>query len=140
MPILPPTHYIHTRDAGEQRAERVQQDKDRWKRTDERRGSAHQRGYGYRWSKTSKGFLRSHPLCVAHEANGLVVPAGLVDHIIPHKGDMALFWDPTNWQALSIDAHERIKKVLENRWLLGEIDDKDLRLDRELPEFFIAVL
>lgn len=139
MPYLPATHYIHPKDAAEQQADQVQREKDRWRRDDERRGSASERGYGYRWQKTSKGWLRSHPLCVAAQANGLIVPADLVDHIIPHKGDMALFWDPNNWQSLSGDAHLRIKAVLEHRWMLGEIDDKDLRLDRLLPEFYIEV-
>jgi 5-methylcytosine-specific restriction protein A len=36
-----------------------------------------------------------------------VVAAADLDHIIPHKGDMTLFWDPTNWQGLCKGCHSR---------------------------------
>lgn len=29
-----------------------------------------------------------------------MTPARVVDHITPHRGDVALFWDESNWQAL----------------------------------------
>lgn len=35
-------------------------------------------------------------------------PSQVVDHIIPHKGNMALFWDSTNWQAMHKECHDRI--------------------------------
>jgi 5-methylcytosine-specific restriction protein A len=28
-----------------------------------------------------------------------------VDHIVPHKGDMDLFWDRGNWRAMSKPCH-----------------------------------
>lgn len=31
----------------------------------------------------------------------------LVDHIIPHKGDMELFWDRNNWQAMAKECHDK---------------------------------
>ena len=34
--------------------------------------------------------------------------ASVVDHIIPHRGDEALFWDRSNWQALC-HRHHSIK-------------------------------
>jgi 5-methylcytosine-specific restriction protein A len=33
------------------------------------------------------------------------VAANEVDHIKPHKGDMALFWDSSNWQSLCKPCH-----------------------------------
>lgn len=30
-----------------------------------------------------------------------------VDHIIPHRGDLRLFWDRTNWQGLCVGCHNR---------------------------------
>jgi len=34
--------------------------------------------------------------------------AVVVDHIIPHRGDLALFWDEkNNWQALCHRCHSR---------------------------------
>ena len=71
------------------------------------RETAAQRGYDYRWQKVRAGWLRSHPLCVHCEAEGRVVAASEVDHIIPHKGDRALFWDNTNWQSLCHSHHSK---------------------------------
>jgi len=33
--------------------------------------------------------------------------ATVVDHIRPHRGDAALFWDPSNWQPLCKEHHDR---------------------------------
>jgi 5-methylcytosine-specific restriction enzyme A len=73
---------------------------------DARRGSAHERGYSAAWQRARVGFLKSHPLCKAHEGKGEVVVATVVDHIKPHKGDKALFWDHDNWQALCKPCHD----------------------------------
>jgi 5-methylcytosine-specific restriction protein A len=67
---------------------------------DERRGSSAQRGYGAAWRRARAAHLAEHPLCVECERQGSSVPATVVDHIAPHRGDMALFWDSTNWQSL----------------------------------------
>jgi len=31
----------------------------------------------------------------------------VVDHVIAHKGDPALFWNPANWQAMAKLCHDR---------------------------------
>lgn len=80
------------------------------RRHDERRGSARERGYDSRWDKARKTFLRTHPLCRMCEAQGRVTPATVVDHIIPHKGDQALFWDTGNWQPLCTHHHNSAKQ------------------------------
>jgi HNH endonuclease len=36
---------------------------------------------------------------------GRLTPGTCVDHIVPHRGDMTLFWDPTNWQTLCDSCH-----------------------------------
>lgn len=130
MPDAPPRYspFASLRKAGLLRPASYERDK--------RRGTAHERGYDSRWQKTSRGFLAKHPLCVASKANGIIRAAMVVDHIIPHRGDKKLFWDPGNWQALSDDVHNTIKKVLEARWEQGLIPAAELRLDRPLPEFF----
>ncbi|HOO52277.1 MAG TPA: HNH endonuclease signature motif containing protein, partial [Alphaproteobacteria bacterium] len=46
-------------------------------------------------------------LCVECERKGHVIPATVVDHIIPHRGDETLFWDESNWQALCKKCHDR---------------------------------
>lgn len=73
------------------------------------RESSSRRGYGSRWQKARETFLRSHPLCVMCMALGRVVPATVVDHRIPHRGDQALFWDTNNWQSLCKDCHDSAK-------------------------------
>jgi hypothetical protein len=62
----------------------------------ENRESAAKRGYGRRWQKYRERYLREHPLCVMHQQQGQTVAADVVDHIVPHKGDHKLFWDPKN--------------------------------------------
>jgi len=74
------------------------------------RESASSRGYGRRWQAYRAGYLKSHPLCAMHEAQGQVVPAEVVDHIVPHKGDQKLFWDPSNHQALCKQCHDSHKQ------------------------------
>ena len=41
------------------------------------------------------------------------MPATVVDHIIPHKGDMDIFWDEDNWQPLCKRCHDQ-KTATEN--------------------------
>jgi len=77
------------------------------------RGSSAERGYGYKWQKARDGWLKKHPLCELHKAKGQVVAASVVDHIKPHKGDMTLFWDKTNWQSLCKFCHDGYKQRLE---------------------------
>lgn len=80
---------------------------------DDRRGSASERGYDWRWHKASRAYLAEHPLCVMCEARGETSAATVVDHVIPHKGDALLFWDRTNWQGLCVTDHSRVKQIEE---------------------------
>jgi 5-methylcytosine-specific restriction protein A len=64
------------------------------------------RGYDWRWRIAARAFLREHPLCARCEAEGRVTAAECVDHVRPHKGDQALFWDVSNWQALCKRHHD----------------------------------
>ncbi len=91
-----------------------------------------QRGYGYRWQKARAGYLERHPFCVyclrdagisADTIEGVIhactdadppLPyAQVVDHRIPHRGDMALFWDRNNWQSLCSTHHSGEKQCEE---------------------------
>ena len=74
---------------------------------DARRATSHRRGYDRRWAKARATFLAHHPLCATCTANGLITAAAEVDHIVPHRGDPALFWDPANWQPLCKACHSR---------------------------------
>jgi len=77
---------------------------------DQRRGSARERGYNSRWEKARKTYLMRNPLCVMCQKEGRVTAATVVDHIRPHKGDSALFWDTDNWQSLCKPHHDRDKQ------------------------------
>ncbi|NHZ62624.1 HNH endonuclease [Massilia sp. CCM 8694] len=84
-----------------------------------------QRGYGYKWQQARIGYLAKHPYCVmclaaagvseqgieeitlACLTKGMALPrATVVDHKVPHRGDMTLFWDSTKWQALCKPCHD----------------------------------
>lgn len=79
--------------------------------------SSHQRGYDTTWHKARLQYLRRYPLCRHCEDEGKLTSATEVDHIIPHKGDTALFWDSkNNWQSLckthhSIKTNEEMGRV-----------------------------
>ena len=75
--------------------------------SDRLHGSAASRGYDRKWREARDAFLRRHPLCVLCQAEGRLTPATVVDHVIPHRGDMKLFWDVSNWQALCRECHDR---------------------------------
>jgi len=71
------------------------------------RGGAHVRGYDAKWRKARTLFLRQHPLCAECRRNGVLTPATVVDHIVPHRGDRTLFWDQKNWQPLCARHHNK---------------------------------
>jgi len=68
--------------------------------------------YTYAWQKASKAFLAQpeNALCRMHRQRGDTVAATIVDHIIPHRGDHALFWDRSNWQPLCKLCHDSHKQ------------------------------
>jgi len=91
--------------------------------------SSTQRGYGYKWQQARAGFLAKHPFCVyclrdagihaaaiediVLECTAKRVPlpyASVVDHRVPHRGDMRLFWDKSNWQSLCGPHHSGEKQ------------------------------
>ena len=73
-----------------------------------------ERGYGYKWQQAREGYLRLHPVCVMCDAEGKVTVATVVDHITPHEGNQALFWNSANWQSLCATHHSRDKQRQEN--------------------------
>lgn len=78
-----------------------------WRELDRQRGSASERGYNVRWRRARQAFLARSPLCAECQRNGRVEAATVVDHIQPHRGNMALFWDSSNWQSLCKACHDR---------------------------------
>lgn len=87
--------------------------------SDRQRGSRHERGYTSEWERARLQFLREYPLC-GHRPTPhppvmsrcydeqRVTAATVVDHVVPHRGDRALFWArETNWQSLCRACHDR---------------------------------
>lgn len=94
------------------------------------RVSARKRGYDNTWDKAARLYRRANPLCVGCLALGRIEPATLVDHIEPHKGNQAKFWDQAgNWQSSCDWHHNSIKKQLEALWERGAIPAAELKLD-----------
>lgn len=57
------------------------------------------------------------------EAEGRTTAASVVDHIKPHRGDQALFWDRANWQPLCKPHHDRDKQREERGSLIVTIGE-----------------
>lgn len=69
--------------------------------------------YNYTWQKERAAFLLLNPFCIDCSVRDLVVKATIVDHKIPHKENLELFWDRDNWQPLCKPCHDRHKQRLE---------------------------
>lgn len=80
------------------------------------KATAAARGYDHQWRVARLEHLRVNPWCKRCAEHGrLYVPAVVVDHIRPHRGDMQLFWDRTNWQGLCKRCHSKHKQQQEQR-------------------------
>ena len=87
---------------------------DRYKIKEEpNRPSSTKRGYGRKWSAARLRWLAIYPFCAECEKkgilnNGLPGHPNVVDHIIPHRGNMKIFWDRSNWMTLC-EHHHNLK-------------------------------
>lgn len=77
------------------------------------RRTAADRGYDRQWQTARVRFLRSNPLCADCASRDRIVMATRVDHDQAHRGDMALFWDQSNWRPMCEICHNR-KAAAEN--------------------------
>ena len=66
--------------------------------------------YGARWRRERVDFLLAHPLCVRCLAQGIRTTSDTVDHRVPHRGNLAIFWDRTLWDALCTPCHNSGKQ------------------------------
>ena len=91
------------------------------RRYDKQRGSAHQRGYTYRWYQYTKWFL-SQPenvFCKLQLDSGCANIAQCVDHIDPPDGpNDPRFWDTSNHQGGCIHCNS----VKGHRYIKGEAE------------------
>lgn len=108
MPMMPPVHRAPGYRSGAARKAEA----------DARRGSARARGYTLKWDKASAGHLKANPLCVYCEMGAWGEPprveaAVLTDHLIPHRGDQAVFWNRRDWVACCAACHSGPKQRAE---------------------------
>lgn len=83
--------------------------KQQQKESEARRGTAAQRGYGWRWQKYRHSYFVRHPLCADpfQFHKGSPVLATVLDHIIPVPNDSdPLFWNSSNHQGLCRSCHD----------------------------------
>ena len=79
--------------------------KERYRLQNARRPSSAARGYGHRWRRLRRMYLRANPYCVACKRQGRIELATEMDHIIPKAqggGDME-----DNLQAMCKSCHSR---------------------------------
>lgn len=67
------------------------------------------------WRALRINQLQNNPLCAFCLSQNLIVSASIVDHVIPHKGNKALFFQPDNLQSLCKLCHDKTKQILEKR-------------------------
>ena len=95
---------------------------------DGRRGGSRSRGYSVRWEKAATTFKARHPQCLGCQAVGEFSATAVVDHVVPHKGDQARFWDTAMWQPACRHCHDVVKKMIERMFEVGEVPVADLWL------------
>lgn len=80
---------------------------------------SYQHLYNRKWRRMSKAFKVRHPLCVyclqVGKTTAVEGRLGVVDHIVPHNGDLKLFWNELNWQSLCNACHDGPKRIEEAR-------------------------
>jgi 5-methylcytosine-specific restriction endonuclease McrA len=74
-----------------------------------------------RWKALRELRLGEEPLCRFCMARKKIVPASVVDHVKPHKGDDALFFDFNNTQSLCASCHNSAKQSEERLGYSKEI-------------------
>lgn len=65
-----------------------------------------------RWKRLRRHQLRISPLCSMCLRQGLAVPAAVVDHVEPHKGNLLKFWCG-QLQSLCKPCHDSRKRFVD---------------------------
>lgn len=71
------------------------------------------------WQRLRMRQLKKKPFCEFCKNKNILTEADTVDHIVPHKGDMKLFFDPENLQSLDKKCHSSAKQRLEKKGEFG---------------------
>ena len=95
----------------------------------------HNELYGkIRWKRLRALQLSEQPLCCMCRAAGrMAVPATLVDHIVPAKDNVELFFDMKNLQSLCRSCHDSAKRKDERRGYSTQIGSDGFPTDVRHP-------
>lgn len=86
--------------------------------------------YDARWRAESKAFLKVHTHCAYCLERNKRVRSTIVDHKIPHRGDIRLFWDKRNWQPMCRTCHDAAKQREERQGRVIGCDEQGIPLDK----------
>ena len=81
------------------------------------------------WARASAAYRAAHPVCEMCES----ASARVTDHIRPHKGDLELFWDADNWQALCKRCHDSVKQQIDRTGFHTQVGADGWPLDPNHP-------
>jgi 5-methylcytosine-specific restriction enzyme A len=87
-----------------------------------------------RWARRSRQQLRIAPLCCFCSEKGVVTPAQVADHIVPHKGNSDLFWFGA-LQSLCWPCHSSTKSQIENKGYHNDIGADGWPVDGRHPVY-----
>lgn len=85
------------------------------------------------WRELRRKHLLRYPYCNCPQHRGKRVRANIVDHIEPHHGNEALFWDQNNLQSLTKECHDGPKRRKEKSGLWPGSDANGEPADPEHP-------
>ena len=91
--------------------------------------SKHSKLYNNRtWRQKRAEQLSIEPLCRYCKARGIITVATVADHVVPHRGDLVLFWEG-KLQSLCQKCHSGAKAELENTGRLRGCDTDGVPID-----------
>lgn len=73
--------------------------------------------------------LGAEPLCRLCKQAEKLTPACIADHVVPHKGDRALFFDRDNLQSVCKTCHDGTKQKQEHRGYVQGCDASGVPMD-----------
>lgn len=82
------------------------------------------------WKRLRVWQLRNYPTCRPCHKSQRITAATIVDHIKPHRGDQALFFDPRNLQSICASCHNGAKQSEERTGTTPGCDASGAPLDR----------
>lgn len=85
------------------------------------------------WRNGRLAFLAQNPLCTRCKANGRTTAATVVNHIKPHKGDLALFFSWENWEPVCKPHHDGLIQSDEKTGYLKGSDAQGRPRDPQHP-------